>query len=98
MKKLLLPALLLIGVERISAQDVTVGLVSKYTFDNQDVTDEVSSFDGIAMDVFYASPGYGGTGSSIFFDGYDPNGQFPTRSISEPCSEIPLQDYRKHDW
>lgn len=87
-RNLLFSAFLLFGTQQVTAQDVTSGLVSKYTFDNQDVTDEVGVNDGLAQDVFYASPGYGSTGSSIFFDGYDPNGQFPTVGLAGVQSEI----------
>ena len=76
-RNLLFSALFLFGAQQINAQDVTFGLVSKYTFDNQDVTDEIGANDGGAQDVSYASPGFGNSGSAIFFDGYDPNGQFP---------------------
>jgi hypothetical protein len=87
-RNLLFSALFLFGAQQINAQDVTFGLVSKYTFDNQDVTDQVGVNDGGAQDVFYSSPGYGSTGSAIFFDGYDPNGPFPTVGLAGVQSEI----------
>lgn len=87
-KTLLFSALFLFGAQQINAQDVTNGLVSKYTFDNQDVTDEVGGNDGVAQDVLYAAPGFGNSGNAIFFDGYDPNGQSQTVGLAGVQSDI----------
>ncbi|MGB0368557.1 MAG: LamG domain-containing protein, partial [Flavobacteriales bacterium] len=87
-RNLLFSALFLFAAQQINAQDVTFGLVSKYTFDNQDVTDEVGANDGGAQDVSYASPGFGSSGSAIFFDGYDPNGQFQTVALAGVGGDI----------
>lgn len=88
MKKSILIAILFFGAQQAYAQDVTFGLVSKYTFDNQDVTDEVGSNDGSAMDILYSSPGYGGTGSALFLDGYDQTNPQSTVGLVGVQSEI----------
>ena len=87
-RNLLFSALFLFGAQQVTAQDVTFGLVSKYTFDNQDVTDEVGPNDGAAMDIFYSSPGFGGSGSAIFFDGYDQTNSLSTVGLAGVQSEI----------
>ena len=87
-RNLLFSAFLLFGAQQINAQDVTFGLVSKYTFDNQDVTDEVGVNDGGAQDVFYSSPGFGGSGNAIFFDGYDQTNPQSTVGLAGVQSEI----------
>lgn len=87
-RNLLFSALFFFAAPQINAQDVTFGLVSKYAFDNEDVTDEVGANNGGAQDVSYASPGFGNSGSAIFFDGYDPNGQFQTVALAGVGGDI----------
>lgn len=52
------------------AQDITNGLVSKYTFDQDSIEDVIGNNNGTAEFELY-DLGYGGGGKSISFDGYD---------------------------
>ncbi len=69
-KRLLLIGAILISTSVTLAQDVTNGLLAKYTFDQDSIQDEVGTNNGATSEVLYTS-GYGGAGKSIYFDGYD---------------------------
>ena len=69
-KKLLFTALTLGATLTLNAQDVTNGLVSKYTFDNDSIQDVVGDNNGTAEFETY-NIGYGGSGKCISFDGND---------------------------
>ena len=69
-KQLLFLGAFLTCLTTLNAQDVTDGLVSKYTFDNDSIEDVIGVNNGIAEFETY-NVGYGGTGKCISFDGYD---------------------------
>lgn len=69
-KQLLFTALLFGATITLNAQDVTNGLVSKYTFDEDSIQDVVGTNNGTTSEVLYTT-GYGGAGKSIYFDGND---------------------------
>ena len=89
MKKQLLLFTSLIGASlAINAQDVTTGLVSKYTFDESNIEDAVLDNDGEAFDVSYSTSGYNSSpGKAIFFDGYNSSSGGGVQTVSRALIE-----------
>ena len=90
-KQLLFTALTLGATLTLNAQDVTNGLVSKYTFDNDSIQDVVGTNNGTTSDVLY-STGYGGSGKSIYFDGNDGS---QSATVSRGLIEDPILSFNE---
>ncbi|MDG1476115.1 MAG: T9SS type A sorting domain-containing protein, partial [Vicingaceae bacterium] len=82
-----------------NAQDITSGLVSKYTFDQDSIEDVIGNNNGTTINGTYDFSGYG-TGKAIDFDGYD--GTDPQATVNKGVIEDSIvafdQDFTISFW
>ncbi|MDG1330798.1 MAG: T9SS type A sorting domain-containing protein [Crocinitomicaceae bacterium] len=70
MKKIILSTAIALTAFVSNAQDITSGLVSKYTFDQDSIEDVIGNNNGTTLNGIYNFSGYG-TGKAIGFNGFD---------------------------